>query len=208
MQQILFVWYTMKGITAMTDLHHHLFRPSHSADVNEWSTLLYGYDKEPRGGDTISNCDVSKLERLSKDSNDGRGPALKVFPDGGEVPIGDLRGGDAADPDEDMLGRPICMLCDWRLDEREPATKCSGIAGLGGMSPNAVLERIPPEVSSIAGRRFFGVSAGCSALERGVVESGRETDPLPLASAVADFHDLRMDLRMLPRSPGVDPGTC
>ena len=77
----------------------------HSVEVSEWS-MLYGYDNDCRGGDTISNWEASKLERLSNDSNDGRGPTLKLFAEGGEVPMGDRRGGDAAEPEDDMLGRP------------------------------------------------------------------------------------------------------
>ena len=43
----------------------------HSVEVSEWS-MLYGYDNDCRGGDTISNWEASKLERLSNDSSDGR----------------------------------------------------------------------------------------------------------------------------------------
>ena len=91
--------------------------------------------------------------------------------------------------------------------------KCSGIAGLAGISTSVcdALDRSPPVViSSTLGRRFLPVSSGadCSALERGVVESGRPAEALALAREVADFHDLRMDFRTLLRSAGAEFGGC
>ena len=63
---------------------------------------LYGYDNEPRGGETISNCDASKLGRLSYESSDVREPRDAVSPcRGGDVPVSGerMRGGDdGADP--------------------------------------------------------------------------------------------------------------
>lgn len=85
---------------------------------------LYGYDNEPRGGETISNCDTSKLDRLSRESSDGREFALSPPEVGGDVPMSGerTRGGDAAEPADDTLSLPACdepyALCDRLLDER------------------------------------------------------------------------------------------
>ena len=48
------------------------FSPVYSCESTDESSPWYGYVSEPRGGDTISNCDTSKLERLENDSIDGR----------------------------------------------------------------------------------------------------------------------------------------
>lgn len=37
--------------------------------MTDWSSPWYGYDSEPCGGETISNCDASKLRRLSYDES-------------------------------------------------------------------------------------------------------------------------------------------
>lgn len=95
-----------------------------------------------------------------------------------------MRGGDdGVDPEDDTLGRPACVFCDCRLDDRALFAYCSGSAGLGGISTSVALDmlecetdvRSPPVArSSTLGRRFFAVSGSCSTLDRGVVELGRD----------------------------------
>jgi len=168
-------------------------------------------------GDTISNCDTSKLGRLSYESIDFR---PKPFRGGDAVWKGDkTRGGDEADED-DMLGRPfpesrlspelLSVTWDCRLADRDCdicCANCSGIAGLGGMSLTlpfkVVLDAIEFLITDVAmsrtlGRRFRVPSDDCSALERGVpLDDGGREDMLDLepCSTPDDFQDLRMDFR-------------
>jgi hypothetical protein len=117
-----------------------------------------------------------------------------------------MRGGDDADPLEETLGRPFD--CDCRLDERICVANCSGRAGLGGISddcPEPGLPRSTPEASSTTlGLRFFAVSGSCSVLDLGV----EDADPFFVERPLADFHDLRIDLRTLFFSGGALAGTC
>ena len=99
----------------------HGYSTAYSCESTDESSPWYGYVSEPRGGDTISNCDTSKLERLENDSIDGRecGTALRLFADGGVV-LGAMfgesgertRGGDEAEPDDDTLGCFAMWCCE------------------------------------------------------------------------------------------------
>ena len=169
------------------------------------------------GGETISNCDASKLGRLSYESTEVLvWPALNPFR-GGEPGIkGDrTRGGEETEGCEDILGRPVPLL--WRLELRACCAYCSGSAGLGGMSPSDALDPMdselrtaPAAMSRTLGRRFFVVgSRGCSLLDREPVE---EIEPLlDPVEKLPLLHDLRIDLRApdfsVPGS-GEDGGSC
>ena len=104
-------------------------RPDYSADDIDWSKPWYGYESVCAGaslGETISNCDSSKLGRLSYDSPDVRGTESALPARGGDAPA---RRRDGARDDEEsvdeMLGwcariRALAFdTFDCRLAERE-----------------------------------------------------------------------------------------
>lgn len=139
---------------------------------------------------------------------------------------GDLtRGGDDAE-EEDTLGCGLCspelfsVACDWRLTDRDCdicCAKCSGMAGLGGMSLNVVLEAMELRITDVAMSRTLGRllrvdSVDCSVLDRGVPldEGGREMLDFELCKPEADFQDLRIDfltpLLLSTIEPDIDGG--
>ncbi len=111
---------------------------------------LYGYESwcGAAFGEIISNCDSSKLGRLSYESPDVRGME-SVPPRGGDALAMSREG--ARDEDEsfeDMLGRCfVCVLvydsCDWRLFDRDWLVRYSGSGGLRGMSTRVMVDDTP-----------------------------------------------------------------
>lgn len=104
-------------------------RSDHSAVVIEWSSVVYGYDSvfssrcASSFGDTISNCDASKLGRLSNDSPELRPTAIG---EGAGIRRACARGGDDVDDTDEMLGLGLCRIeprlgapsprnCDWLI---------------------------------------------------------------------------------------------
>lgn len=185
------------------------------------SIAWYGYDNACDGasfGETISNCDSSRLGRLSYESPDVRGTLSAEPFRGGDAPAMSREGArDDEESVEDMLGRwrdvadmrPLAFdSCDWRLFERDWLARCSGSAGLRGMSTSVIEEETPearfmtdPSSTTLPFRRR--VSCTISELERGVWPI-EEEDECVERLPDCDLKDFRIDLRA-PFSPCISP---